>query len=34
MNRSEENLEGKINNIHDTYHQEFSKYEDEEQEFC
>ena len=29
MNRSEENLEGKINNIHDTYHQEFSKYEDE-----
>ena len=29
LNRSEENLEGKINNINDTYHQEFSKYEDE-----
>ena len=29
LNRSEENLEGKINNINDTYHQEFQKYEDE-----
>ena len=29
LTRSEENLEGKINNINDTYHQEFSKYEDE-----
>ena len=29
LNRSEENLEGKINNINDTYHHEFSKYEDE-----
>ena len=29
LNRSEENLESKLNNINDTYHQEFSKYEDE-----
>ena len=29
LNRSEENLEGKINEINDTYHQEFQKYEDE-----
>ena len=29
LNRSEENLEGKINSINETYHQEFSKYEDE-----
>ena len=29
LNRSEENLEGKINNINDTYHQEFQKYEEE-----
>ena len=29
LNRSEENLEGKINNINNTYHQEFQKYEDE-----
>ena len=29
LNRSEENLENKLNNINDTYHQEFSKYEDE-----
>ena len=29
LSRSEENLEGKINEINDTYHQEFQKYEDE-----
>ena len=29
LNRSEENLEGKINNINDSYHQEFQKYEEE-----
>ena len=29
LSRSEDNLESKLNNINDTYHQEFSKYEDE-----
>ena len=29
LNRSEENLESKLNNINDVYHQEFTKYEDE-----
>ena len=29
LSRSEDNLENKLNNINDTYHQEFSKYEDE-----
>ena len=29
LNRSEESLENKLNNINDNYHQEFEKYEDE-----
>ncbi|WP_440633801.1 hypothetical protein [Candidatus Pelagibacter sp. HIMB1485] len=29
LTRSEENLENKLNNINDNYHQEFEKYEDE-----